>query len=319
MADQSFDAIVIGSGVTGGWAAKELTERGLRVLMLERGRNIEHVKDYVTAGINPWDTRYRGRRPTAAVAEKPEIKQELARQTKLFSVSTRVPGSPYTEVKGFAWHRSYNVGGKSLSWGRQTYRYSDFDFEANAKEGWAIDWPIRYKDIAPWYDHVEKFVGISGNKDGIPQLPDGKFMPPMEMNCVEVDMAKKIKQHYKGQRALIIGRTANNTQPLEGRAPCQYRNKCASGCSFGAYFSTQSSTLPAAVKTGRLTLRPFSIVTKILYDKNGKKATGVEIIDAETNKTYEYKSKIVFVCASTLNSTWVLLNSATDVWPGGLG
>jgi choline dehydrogenase-like flavoprotein len=319
MADQSFDAIVIGSGVTGGWAAKELTERGLRVLMLERGRNIEHVKDYVTAGLNPWDTRYRGRRPTQAAAERPEIKQELARQTKLFSVSARVPGSPYTELKSFAWHRSYNVGGKSLSWGRQTYRYSNFDFEANAKEGWAIDWPIRYNDIAPWYDHVEKFVGISGNKDGLPQLPDGKFMPPMEMNCVEIDMAKKIKQHYEGQRALIIGRTANNTQPLEGRAPCQYRNKCASGCSFGAYFSTQSSTLPAAVKTGRLTLRPFSIVTKILYDKNGKKATGVEIIDAETNKTYEYKSKIVFVCASTLNSTWVLLNSATDVWPGGLG
>jgi len=202
MADQ-FDAILIGCGISGGWASKELTERGLKVLMLERGRSIEHVIDYVTAALNPWDTRYRGRRPKLSVAEDPEVKKELAKQTKFFGVSTRMPDSPYTEVKGFLWHRSYNVGGKSLSWGRQSDRYSDFDFESNAKEGWAIDWPIRYKDIAPWYEHVERFAGISGNKDGIPQLPDGKFMPPREMNYLEIDMTAKIKQYYKGKRALI--------------------------------------------------------------------------------------------------------------------
>ncbi|MEP7231272.1 MAG: GMC family oxidoreductase [Ginsengibacter sp.] len=320
MADQNtFDAIVIGSGITGGWAAKELTEKGLRVIMLERGRNIEHIKDYVTATLNPWEFKFRGRRPTQSVAEMKEVKEAMAKETKLFRVSSRMPDSPYTQVKSFLWNRSYNVGGKSLSWGRQSYRFSDFDFEANAKDGWAVDWPIRYKDIAPWYDYVEKFAGISGNKDGLMQLPDGQFMPPMEMNCVEIDMAAKIKSHYKGQRAMIIGRTANITQPLEGRTDCQYRDKCSSGCPFGSYFSTQSSTLPAAMKTGRLTLRPFSIVTKIIYDKNRKKATGVEIIDAETNKTYVYKSKIVFVCASTINSTSVLMNSATDIWPDGLG
>ncbi len=193
------------------------------------------------------------------------------------------------------------------------------DFEANAKEGIAIDWPIRYKDIAPWYDHVEKFAGISGNKDGLPQLPDGQFLPPMEMNCVEKDVAARVKEYYKGARIITIGRTANLTVAHNGRSQCQYRNKCWLGCPFGAYFSTQSSTLPAAVKTGNLTLRPFSIVTKILYDKNTKKATGVQVLDAETNQTYEYKAKIIFLCASALNSAWVLFNSATDVWDGGLG
>jgi choline dehydrogenase-like flavoprotein len=193
------------------------------------------------------------------------------------------------------------------------------DFEANAKDGVAVDWPVRYKDIAPWYDYVEKFAGISGNRDGIPVLPDGQFMPPMDMNCVEKDVAKRIKDFYKGQRAMIIGRTANITQPLEGRSNCQFRNKCWLGCPFGAYFSTQSSTLPAAMKTGNLTLRPWSIVTKILYDKDKKKATGVEVLDAETNKTYVYNAKIIFLNASSLNSAWVLMNSATDVWEGGLG
>jgi choline dehydrogenase-like flavoprotein len=226
---------------------------------------------------------------------------------------------PYVEEKRFDWYRGYHVGGRSLMWGRQSYRLSDLDFTANAKDGIAIDWPIRYKDIEPWYTYVEKFAGISGNKDGLPQLPDGHFLPPMELNCVEKDVAARIKDHFKGSILMTIGRTANITVPHNGRTQCQYRNKCWLGCPFGAYFSTQSSTLPAAVKTGNLTLRPFSIVTKVLYDKNTKKATGVEVLDAETNKTYEYKAKVVFLCASSLNSAWVLFNSATDVWDGGLG
>ncbi len=204
-------------------------------------------------------------------------------------------------------------------WGRQCYRLSNLDFEANAKEGIAIDWPIRYKEIAPWYDYAEKFAGISGSKEGLPHLPDGQFMPPMELNCVEKDAAQRIKAHYKNQRTLIIGRTANITAPLQGRSNCQYRNKCWLGCPFGAYFSTQSSTLPAAMATGNLTLRPWSIVTKIIYDKNTKKATGVEILDVETNKTFVYNAKVIFLNASSLNSAWILMNSATDVWPDGLG
>jgi choline dehydrogenase-like flavoprotein len=204
-------------------------------------------------------------------------------------------------------------------WGRQSYRMSDFDFEANAKENIAIDWPIRYKEIAPWYDYAERFAGISGSKEGLPQLPDGQFLPPMAMTCVEKDVAARIKEHYKGARTMIIGRTANITVEHEGRTACQFRNKCWLGCPFGAYFSTQSSTLPAAVKTGNLTVRPWSIVTKILYNKDTKKATGVEVLDAETNKTFQYFAKIIFLNASTLNSAWILMNSATDVWPGGLG
>ena len=204
-------------------------------------------------------------------------------------------------------------------WGRQSYRWCEEDFEANAKDGFGVDWPIRYKEVAPWYDYAEKFAGISGSRDGLSILPDGQFMPAMEMNCVEKDVSARLKAHYKGARHMIIGRVANITQPLPGRTNCQYRNKCWLGCPFGAYFSTQSSTLPAAMKTGNLTLRPFSIVTKVLYDKDTKKATGVEVLDAETNKTYEYKAKIVFLNASTLNSTWILMNSATDIWPEGMG
>jgi choline dehydrogenase-like flavoprotein len=204
-------------------------------------------------------------------------------------------------------------------WGRQSYRWSDFDFEANAKEGVGVDWPIRYRDLSSWYDHVERFAGISGSKEGLPQLPDGQFLPPMDLNCVEKDVADRIKAHYKNQRHLFIGRVANLTAPVPGRTQCQFRNRCWEGCPFGGYFSTQSSTLPAAVKTGNLTVRPFSIVTKILYDKDRKKATGVEVLDAETNATYDFHAKIVFVCASALNSAWILMNSATDIWPGGLG
>jgi choline dehydrogenase-like flavoprotein len=227
--------------------------------------------------------------------------------------------SPYTEVKRFDWFRGYHVGGRSLMWGRQSYRWNKWDFEANGKEGIAVDWPIRYDDVAPWYSYVEKFAGIQGSKEGMDVLPDGEFMPAMELNCAEKEVKKRLEAYYKNQRKLIIGRSANITQPLQARTNCQYRDRCWRGCPFGGYFSTQSSTLPAAMATGKLTLRPFSIVTKILYDKDKKKATGVEIVDAETNKTYEFTAKIVFVCASALNSSWVLMNSATDIWPDGLG
>jgi choline dehydrogenase-like flavoprotein len=319
MAEQHFDAIVIGSGISGGWAAKELTEKGLKVLMLERGRNIEHVKDYVNANKEAWDYPHHDRKTQEMIANNPVRDRDYPLNESTFDMWANEKENPYTEVKRYDWFRGYHVGGRSLLWGRQSYRWSDLDFEANAKDGVAVDWPVRYKDIAPWYDYVEKFAGISGNRDGIPVLPDGQFMPPMDMNCVEKDVAKRIKDFYKGQRAMIIGRTANITQPLEGRTNCQFRNKCWLGCPFGAYFSTQSSTLPAAMKTGNLTLRPWSIVTKILYDKDKKKATGVEVLDAETNKTYVYNAKIIFLNASTLNSAWVLMNSATDVWEGGLG
>lgn len=319
MAEQNFDAIVIGSGISGGWAAKELTEKGLKVLMLERGRNIEHVKDYVNANKEAWDYPHHDRKTQEMIANNPVRNRDYPLNESVYDMWANEKESPYTEVKRYDWFRGYHVGGRSLLWGRQSYRWSDLDFEGNAKDGIAVDWPVRYKEIEPWYDYVEKFAGISGNRDGIPVLPDGQFMPPMDMNCVEKDVAKRIKDFYKGQRAMIIGRTANITQPLEGRTNCQFRNKCWLGCPFGAYFSTQSSTLPAAMKTGNLTLRPWSIVTKILYDKDKKKATGVEVLDAETNKTYVYNAKIIFLNASTLNSAWVLMNSATDVWEGGLG
>jgi choline dehydrogenase-like flavoprotein len=319
MSDQTFDAIVIGSGISGGWAAKELTEKGLKVLMLERGRNIEHVKDYVNANKEAWDYPHRGRRTQQMIEDYPVLKRDYPLNETNLDYWVKDKESPYTEIKRFDWFRGYHVGGRSLMWGRQSYRWSDFDYEANAKDGIAIDWPVRYKEIEPWYDYVEKFAGISGNRDGLQQLPDGQFMPPMEMTCVEKDVAARLKEYYKGARAMIIGRTANITQPLEGRTNCQFRNKCWLGCPFGAYFSTQSSTLPAAMKTGNLTLRPWSIVTKILYDKDKKRATGVEVLDAETNKTYTFNAKIIFLNASTLNSAWVLMNSATDVWPDGLG
>ncbi len=314
----TYDAIVIGSGISGGWAAKELTEKGLKVLMLERGRNFEHIKDYKTATKDPWQFEHRGRATQEQLKERPIIARTWGKQEAIMDYWAKDVDCPYTEVKPFKWWRSYQLGGRSILWGRQSYRWSDFDFEANAKDGWAIDWPIRYKDIAPWYDHVEKFIGVSGSLEGLPQLPDGHFLPPMDLTCVEKDVAARIKEKFKDRR-MIIGRSANLTAPIPGRTQCQFRNRCWEGCPFGGYFSTQSSTLPAAKATSNLTVRPFSIVTKILYDKDKKKATGVEILDAETNQTYQYKSKIVFVNASALNSAWVLMNSATDIWPDGLG
>ncbi len=319
MADNTYDAIVIGSGISGGWAAKELTEKGLKTIMLERGRNIEHIKDYVNATKDPWDFPHRGGRTQEMIENYPVLKRDYALNEKNLDFWVKDKESPYTEVKRFDWYRGYHVGGRSLMWGRQSYRLSEMDFEANAKDGIAVDWPIRYKDIEKWYGYVERFAGISGNRDGLAQLPDGDFQPAMEMNIVEKDVAARIKSHYKGARNMVNGRVANITQPLQSRTNCQYRNKCWLGCPFGAYFSTQSSTLPAAVATGNLTLRPFSIVTKILYDKDTKKAKGVEVLDAETNQTYEYFAKVIFLNASALNSTWILMNSATDVWDGGLG
>ena len=319
MADNTYDAIVIGSGISGGWAAKELTEKGLKVLMLERGRDIEHIKGYVNATKESWEFPHRGSRTQEMIKDHPVLKRDYPLNETVLDLWVNEKESPYTEVKRFDWYRGYHVGGRSLMWGRQSYRWNKWDFEANGKEGVAVDWPIRYDDVAQWYSYAEKFAGIQGSKERLDVLPDGEFMPAMELNCAEKEVKKRLEAYYKGARHVIIGRSANITEPLQARTNCQYRNRCWRGCPFGGYFSTQSSTLPAAMKTGNLTLRPFSIVTKILYDKDKKKATGVEIIDAETNQTYEFKSKIVFVCASSLNSAWVLMNSATDVWEGGLG
>ena len=319
MADNVYDAIVIGSGISGGWAAKELCEKGLKTIMLERGRDIKHITDYKEANKENWDYPHHGAATQQMKTDYPVLKRDYPLNEKNLDYWVNDKESPYTEIKRFDWFRGYHVGGRSLMWGRQSYRLSDFDFEANAKEGIAIDWPIRYNEIAPWYDYVEKFAGISGSVENIPNLPDGQFLPAMQMNCVEKDLSGRLKEYYKGQRNMIIGRVANITQPLQERQACQFRNKCWLGCPFGGYFSTQSSTYPAAMKTGNLTLRPWAIVTKILYDKDTKKATGVEVLDAETNKTYEYKAKVIFLNASSLNSAWILMNSATDVWPDGLG
>jgi choline dehydrogenase-like flavoprotein len=316
---QQYDAIVIGSGISGGWAAKELTEKGLKTIMLERGRNIRHVTDYTTENKRVWEFPHRGRITNEMRDSHPVQKRDYPYSEFNPDYWVNDKDCPYTEVKRFDWYRGFHVGGRSLMWGRQSYRWSDFDFEANAKEGIAVDWPIRYADIAPWYDYVEGFAGISGALDGLPQLPEGNYLPPMNMNVVEKDVAARIKQHYGGKRAMIIGRVANLTQTHNNRGQCQMRSQCSRGCSFGAYFSTQSATLPAAEATGNLTLRPFSIVNQILYDKDKKRAKGVLVIDAETNQTVEYEAKVIFVCGSTLGSTFILLNSVSDVFPEGLG
>ena len=321
MADNQYDAIVVGSGISGGWAAKELAEKGLKVLLLERGRNIEHVKDYVNATKESWEFPHRGGRTQQMIKDYPVLKRDYPLNETNLDYWCSDKDHPYSETKRFDWYRGYHVGGRSLMWGRQSYRWNKWDFEANAKEGIAIDWPIRYDDLASWYSYVERFAGIQGSKEGLEVLPDGEFLPAMDLNIVEKDLAAKIKAHYKGQRHMFIGRSANITEarPEQNRTNCQYRDRCWRGCPFGAYFSSQSATLPAAMKTGNLTLRPFSIVTKVLYDKDKKKASGVEIMDATDNKTYEFKSKIVFLCASAFNSTWILMNSANDIWPEGLG
>ena len=317
--EQTCDAIVIGSGISGGWAAKELTEKGLKTLVLERGRMVEHVTDYPTATLNPWQLPHRG-------SLVPADRQAAPIQSKVYNYHeaskhffVRDVDHPYNQVKRFDWIRGYHVGGRSIMWGKQTYRWSDLDFEANAKDGHGVDWPIRYADIAPWYSYVEKFAGISGSIENIPVLPDGEFLPPMEMNVLEKHVAKRVEEHYKGARRIIIGRVAHLTVPHNGRGACQYRNRCERGCPFGAYFSSNSATLPAAKATGNLTIRPFSIVHSIIYDEQKQRATGVRIIDAETMQTYEYYAKIIFCNASTLGTAAILLNSTSSRFPDGLG
>ena len=316
-----YDAIVVGSGISGGWAAKELTERGLKVLMLERGRNIEHITDYVNAEKEAWDYPHRGSATVEMKDNYPVLKRDYLLNEQTYGMWANEQENPYNEAKRFDWFRAYQLGGRSLLWGRQSYRFSDIDFNANAKEGVAVDWPIRYADIAPWYDHVERFAGISGSVEGLEQLPDGQFLPPIPLNIVEKDVAARIQKAFGGKRHLINSRCANITEPKpeQNRVNCQYRNKCWLGCPYGGYFSTQSATLPVAMATGNLTVRPFSIVRQVIYDKDTKRAKGVEVIDAETNQTYEYTAKVIFLNASTFNSTWVLMNSANDVWEGGLG
>jgi choline dehydrogenase-like flavoprotein len=319
MQSESFDAIVVGSGISGGWAAKELTERGLRVLLLERGKNVEHIKDYVNATKPPWEYPHRGGRTRAMEEEYPVLRRDYPLNEKNLDWWASDRDSPYTEVKRFDWYRGYQVGGRSLLWGRQSYHLSDIDFEANAREGIAVDWPIRYAELAPWYDHVERHAGISGSREGLPQLPDGEFQPPMPLNCGEELVASRLAKQFDGRRRIIPGRTANLTQPLPGRVPCQHRSACWLGCPYGAYFSTQSSTLPAAMATGRLTLRPFAIVTELVYDRDRKRATGVRVLDAVSEQSTVYTAPVAFLCASALNSTWILMRSAREVWPDGLG
>ena len=317
-AQNTFDAIVIGSGMTGGWAAKELCEKGLKTLVLERGRDVEHIKDYPTATLNPWDLPHRDEITSKMQEEKPIVSKCYAfvESTQHFFVKDNE--HPYVQVKPFDWIRGYQVGGKSLLWARWTQRWSDLDFEANAKQGIAVDWPIRYKDIAPWYSYAERFVGICGSRDGIPHLPDGEFQPPMEMNCIEKHFKNSVESSFNG-RHVIHSRTANLTKGLNGRGPCQYRDKCARGCPFSGYFSSVSASLPAARATNNLTLRPFSVVHSIIYDEKKNKATGVRVIDAQTKKMTEYYAKIIFLNAGTINTTLILLNSKTSQFPYGLG
>lgn len=317
----TYDAIVVGSGISGGWAAKELTEKGLKTLVLERGRDMRHVVDYPTMSKDPWQLPHGGR---LSVEE-----------TKLFPVQQRTGWigqgnqhffvndieNPYEEAKPFDWIRGYQVGGRSITWGKQTYRWSDLDFEANAKDGHGVDWPIRYKDIAPWYDYVESYIGVSGQAEGLPQLPDGKFLPPMELNCVEQQFRERVAEKFNG-RKVTIGRVAHLTAPLPhdpSRGVCQSRNMCDRGCPYGAYFSSNASTLPAAQKTGNLTLRPFSVVHSIIYDEQKGKAIGVKVIDATTKEEIDFFAKVIFLNASALGSTFILLNSISSRFPNGLG
>jgi choline dehydrogenase-like flavoprotein len=313
----SYDAIVVGSGISGGWAAKELCEKGLKVLMLERGKPLTHP-NYPTATKDIWEIP-NGGRLTRADIDKCHIQARhysYRADNKHFYINDLE--NPYTETKRFDWIRGDVVGGRSLLWARQSYRWSDLDFEANLRDGIAIDWPVRYKDVAPWYDYVEKFIGVSGDADGIAHLPDGKFLPGMEMNCVEKTFKKIAEEKFPG-RKVIIGRTANATAPVKGRGVCQYRNLCHRGCPYGAYFSTNASTLPAAFETGNLTLQTNALVNKVLYDEQSERATGVEVIDTETNSVTEYYSKIIFLNASTVATAAILLNSISSRFPNGLG
>lgn len=321
---RTFDAIVIGTGISGGWAAKELTEKGLKTLILDRGKDVKHIVDYTTTNMQPWEFPHLGQ-PTLALREQNPIasKHYIFREDSVHFVMKDAE-HPYIQDKPFDWMRGYQVGGRSLLWARQTQRWSDFDFEGPARDGFAVDWPIRYADIAPWYSYVEKFAGISGNKDGLPQLPDGEFLPPHELTCVEKHFSDSTAVHYKNTRPVIIGRAAHITDPQpvhtqQGRAKCQHRNICQRGCPFGGYFSSNSSTIPWAEKTGNLTLRPNSVVHSIIYDEKKKKAAGIRVVDTHTKEMTEYFAKIIFLNASAVNSNLILLNSTSNRFPNGLG
>ena len=320
---EEYDAIVVGTGITGGWAAKELCENGLKTLVLERGPMVRHIKDYKTMNDDTWDYDLKGE------LSKEEKKQQHIQarigwapkeDVKHFFVNDLE--HPYVETKRFDWIRGYQVGGRSLTWGRQSYRWSDLDFEANKNDGIGVDWPVRYKDIEPWYDKVEQYIGVSGQNLGLKHLPDGKFQPPMALNCVEEDLQNSISNKFDDGRLLTIGRIAHITDNhvnIEGRQPCQYRNRCWRGCPFGGYFSSNSSTLPAAERTGNMTLRPNSIVYEVVYDDTLKKATGVKLIDAITHEKIEVKANVIFLCASSMASVGILLQSKSERFPNGLG
>jgi choline dehydrogenase-like flavoprotein len=321
--ENTYDAIVIGSGISGGWAAKELCERGLKTLVLERGRNIEHLKDYPTATKNPWDFQHRMREPLTVLKDNPVISKCYAfgEDTQHFFVKDA--DHPYIQEKPFDWIRGYQVGGKSITWGRACQRWSNFEFTSPKRYGYAVDWPIRYEDIAPWYSHVEKFAGICGGKDGLEALPDGEYLPPFEFSCLEAEIQKKISEHYK-DRFMVRTRWAHLTKPApihleQGRGQCQARDLCTRGCPFGGYFSSVSSTLPWAAKTGYLTIRPHSVVHSIIYDSKKEKVTGVRIIDGLTNQATEYFAKVIFLNAACLNTNLILLNSISSRFPNGLG
>ena len=319
--ENTYDAIVVGTGISGGWAAKELTEKGLKTLVLERGRNVIHVTDYPTMMKDPWQLPNAGRLTESELKFYPVQSRTgwVGQANKHWFVKDTE--NPYTETKPFDWIRGYHAGGRSIMWGRHTYRLSAMDFEANAKDGVGVDWPIRYNDIAPWYDLVESYIGVSGRAEGLPQLPDGKFLPPMEFNCVEEVFRDRVAEKFGG-RKVTIGRVAHLTAPLKhdpSRGVCQSRNLCDRGCPYGAYFSSNSSTLPAAIKTGNMTLRPHSIVHSVIYDEKKGKAVGVKVLDAETKEEIEFYAKIIFLNASTLGSTFILLNSTSGRFPNGLG
>ena len=319
MKENEFEVIVIGSGMSGGWAAKEFTEKGMKTLVLERGRMVEHIKDYPTTNMAPWEFSFR-KEPTKETREEFPIQKGVYafnEATKDFWASDKK--HPYTtpEDKPFNWLKGFQTGGKSLLWYRQSYRLSPIDFEAHEQDGLGIDWPVRYEDIAPWYDYVEDYVGVSGRKEGLKQLPDGKFLPPMQMNCVEEDLKESIKENFDG-RVMTIGRTAHLTKRHLERGPCQYRNMCETGCPFNGFFSSVGVTLPAAKATGNMTFKPNSIVHSIIYDEKKGKATGVKVIDAETKETTEYFARVIFLCASTLPSTQIMLNSTSAHFPNGI-
>ncbi len=316
-----FDAIVVGSGITGGWAAKELTELGVRTLVLEAGRPITPEQDYVEHKPS-WEMPFRGLGDRRATASRQPIQSHSVSFDEMSHVFwTDDVDNPYSTPadRPFYWFRARQVGGKSIIWGRQVYRWSDLDFEANLREGIAVDWPIRYKDVAPWYDHVERFIGVSGQKEGLAQLPDGEFLPPMALNCAEQHVRQRMQERFGRDRVLTIGRVANLTAAHNGRAPCHYCGPCHRGCITRSYFSSVNATLPAARRTGRLTLRPFSIVKRVVYDGKQNRVTGVRIIDAQTKQEREYTARVVFLCASALESARILLNSGLANSSGQVG